>query len=236
MEVFDEAAQILKNSHFNLNDAMLKQFNTYAKLLIEWNKKINLTAILDPKEIFLKHFLDSLLILDAYEIPPHATIIDIGTGAGFPGVPLKIVRPDINLTLLDSLNKRLNFLKELSSCLKIEFNIVHSRAEDAAKKLIFREKFDVVVSRAVASLNILLEYSVPFAKVGGFFLALKGSQAETELFESTNAQKCLNVELFSIKKFSLANKNDRSILVFKKISENSSIYPRNSAKILKKPL
>lgn len=163
----EDIAMTLKKSQFDLTDSMIEQFEIYAELLIEWNKKVNLTAILKPKEIAMKHFLDSLLVLEAHKIPQGATVIDVGTGAGFPGVPLKIVRPDVKLTLLDSLNKRLNFLKFLSEFLKIDTNLVHERAEEAAKKETFREKFDVVVSRAVAPLNILLEYSVPFVKANG---------------------------------------------------------------------
>lgn len=231
-----ELPQILKKSQFNLTEKMIKQFEIYAKLLIEWNKKMNLTAILEPREIVVKHFFDSLLTLKAYEIPQNASVIDVGTGAGFPGVPLKIVRPDITLTLLDSLNKRLSFLACLKSSLNFDANLVHSRAEDASKDIKYREKFDVVVSRAVAPLNVLLEYCTPFSKLNGVFLALKGSKADLELANSKNAQKCLNVIDVSSKKFSLIDENDRNIIIFKKISNTPDIYPRNSSKILKNPL
>ena len=232
----NELSQILKKSQFTLTKKMIEQFELYAKLLIEWNKKMNLTAILDPKEIVVKHFFDSLLTLKAYEIPQNASVIDVGTGAGFPGVPLKIMRPDINLTLLDSLNKRLNFLEYLKTSLNFDANLVHSRAEYASKDIKYREKFDVVVSRAVAPLNVLLEYCIPFAKLNGVFLSLKGSNAKLELGNSKNAQKCLSVKSVASKKFSLINENDRNIIIFKKLSKTPDIYPRSSSKISKNPL
>ena len=234
--IYDDISQILEKSHFNLTKTMIRQFEIYAKLLIEWNKKMNLTTILAPKDIAIKHFLDSLLVLDAYNLPKNANIIDVGTGAGFPGVPLKIVRPDINLTLLDSLNKRLIFLEALISCLNIDANLVHSRAENAGKMMNFRECFDVVVSRAVAPLNVLLEYCAPFVRINGYFLALKGSKACLELNNSKCAQKYLNLAFVDNKKFSLVDENDRNIMAFKKISKISDIYPRNSSKISKNPL
>ena len=234
--VCNEISQMLKESPFNLTEKMIKQFENYVKLLIEWNEKMNLTAILEPKEIVVKHFFDSLLTLKAYEIPQNASVIDVGTGAGFPGVPLKIVRPDINLTLLDGLNKRLSFLECLKSSLNFDANMVHSRAEDAGKMVKYREKFDVVVSRAVAPLNVLLEYCTPFSKLNGVFLALKGSKADLELANSKNAQKCLNVIYVASKKFSLIDENDRNIIIFKKLSKTPDIYPRNSSKISKNPL
>lgn len=227
---------VLENSNFTFTETMMDQFVRYAKQLVEWNSKINLTAITDPREIAIKHFVDSLSVLDAFEIPYGAKVIDVGTGAGFPGVPLKIVRPDINLTLLDSLNKRLIFLEDLMLALNLKADLIHSRAEDAARMQILRESYDVVVSRAVAPLNVLLEYCIPFINVNGIFIAMKGSNADAELENSKNAMKCLKVKVVDIKVFSLIDKNDRSIIVFKKYSELSNIYPRHSSKISKKPL
>ena len=235
-ENHSEITQILEESHFEMTDLMINKFEKYAELLVEWNKKMNLTAITRPEEIAKKHFLDSLLLLDAYEIPYGASGIDVGTGAGFPGVPLKIFRPDIKLTLLDSLNKRLIFLENLIEILNVKAKLVHSRAEDASRKVEFREKYDVVVSRAVASLNILLEYCAPFVKVDGFFVALKGSNLQNELSNAQNAIKNLNLEVFNLVESSLMSENDRNIIVLKKISKNLNIYPRQSAKISKKPL
>lgn len=233
---FVEFEQILKKSNLEISEQMVEMFEKYADLLVEWNKKMNLTAITELREIAVKHFLDSLLTLDVFEIPHGAAVIDVGTGAGFPGVPIKIVRPDVDLTLLDSLNKRIKFLEALKDDLKFYVNLVHSRAEEAAQKENLRECFDVAVSRAVAPLNVLLEYCMPFVKVGGVFVALKGKNARYELDLAQNAIKVLNAKIFTQKSFNLVTENDRNIIVFKKIAKNSEIYPRNSAKIKKKPL
>lgn len=233
---FVEFEQILKKSNLEISKQMVEKFEKYAGLLVEWNKKMNLTAITEPREIAVKHFLDSLLTLDVFEIPHGAAVIDVGTGAGFPGVPIKIVRPDVDLTLLDSLNKRIKFLEALKDDLNFYVNLVHSRAEEAAQKENLRECFDVAVSRAVAPLNVLLEYCMPFVKVGGVFVALKGKNARYELDLAQNAIKVLNAKIFTQKSFNLVTENDRNIIVFKKIAKNLEIYPRNSAKIKKKPL
>lgn len=233
---FVEFEQILKKSNLEISDQMVEKFEKYADLLIEWNKKMNLTAITEPREIAVKHFLDSLLTLDAVEFPNGAAVIDVGTGAGFPGVPIKIVRSDVDLTLLDSLNKRIKFLEELKDYLKVNVNLIHSRAEEAAQKENLRECFDIAVSRAVAPLNVLLEYGMPFVKVSGVFVALKGKNAQSEVNLAQNAIKVLNAEIFTQKSFSLVTTNDRNIIVFKKVAKNSEIYPRNSAKIKKRPL
>lgn len=233
---FDEFEQILKESNLEISKQMVEKFEKYAGLLVEWNKKMNLTAITEPREIAVKHFLDSLLTLDAVEIPNGAAVIDVGTGAGFPGVPIKIVRPDVDLTLLDSLNKRIKFLEELKDDLKVDVKLIHRRAEEAAREENLRECFDIAVSRAVAPLNVLLEYCMPFVKVGGIFVALKGKNAQSELNLAQNAIKVLNAEIFTQKSFNLVTTNDRNIIVFKKTAKNSEIYPRNSAKIKKRPL
>lgn len=236
IDIFNELKQTLKRCSVEISDLMIDQFVLYANLLADWNKKINLTNIVEPKEVAIKHFLDSLLIFNAYKIPENMSVLDVGTGAGFPGVPLKIVRPDLDLTLLDSLKKRLIFLQSLLNSLNIKATLIHERAEVAARKDFFREKFDFVVSRAVAPLDILLEYCVPFVCVEGFFIAMKGSNVDTELDLAQNAIKKLGVETFLLKKFSLIDKNDRSIVVFKKLSNTANIYPRQSSKILKQPL
>ncbi|MBQ6570261.1 MAG: 16S rRNA (guanine(527)-N(7))-methyltransferase RsmG, partial [Clostridia bacterium] len=157
-----------------LNEQMYARFDTYAHLLEEWNQKINLTAIKEPREVVIKHFADSIIWLKYVDIPKGASVIDIGTGAGFPGIPLKIVRPDIKLTLLDSLNKRLVFLGEVCNSLEITANIVHSRAEEGGRDKKMREKFDFATARAVAHLRELSEYCLPYVKPGGSFIALKG--------------------------------------------------------------
>ncbi len=233
---FVEFEQILKKSKIEISEQMVEKFEKYANLLIEWNKKMNLTAITEPREIAVKHFLDSLLTLNAVEIPNGAAVIDVGTGAGFPGVPIKIVRPDVDLTLLDSLNKRIKFLEALKDYLKVDVKLIHDRAEEAAQEENLRECFDMAVSRAVAPLYVLLEYCMPFVKVGGVFVALKGKNAQSELGLAQNSIKVLNAEIFTQKSFNLVTENDRNIIVFKKVAKNSDIYPRNIAKIKKKPL
>ncbi len=233
---FVEFEQILKKSNLEISEQMVEMFEKYAGLLIEWNKKMNLTAITEPREIAVKHFLDSLLTLESFKFPNGAAVIDVGTGAGFPGVPIKIVRPDVDLTLIDSLNKRIKFLEVLKDDLKVDVKLIHNRAEAAAQKENLRECFDVAVSRAVAPLNVLLEYCMPFVKVGGVFVALKGKNAQSELDLAKNAMKVLNLEIFTRKSFNLVTENDRNIIVFKKMAKNLEIYPRNSAKIKKRPL
>ena len=227
--------QILAASNLILTDKMIDQFEEYAALLIDWNKKMNLTAITEPRQIAIKHFLDSLSLFSVYDVPQAAKVIDVGTGAGFPGVPLKIARPDIELTLLDSLQKRLFFLDALKNQLELKVELVHSRAEDAAKKALFREKFDVAVSRAVAPLNILLEYCLPFVKVGGVFVALKGSRAQEEINVAKKALQVLKGEIVKVEKFKLEGE-DRNIIAIKKIEEVGFLYPRSSAKIKRKQL
>ena len=225
----------LKDSGFILTDNMLTQFEQYAALLVEWNQKMNLTAITELGQIAVKHFLDSLLTLKAFPLPKNARVIDVGTGAGFPGIPIKIAKPDIHLTLLDSLQKRLTFLDELTKTIGVKAEFVHSRAEDAANLEVFREVFDVVVSRAVAPLNVLLEYCLPFVKEGGVFVALKGSKAQEEIMEARNALKVLNGEVFKVDNFNLEGE-ERNIVVIKKVSKLDAAYPRCSAKIKRKPL
>lgn len=158
-----------------LTERMVEQFTLYYELLLEWNEKINLTAITEPKEVAIKHMIDSLSCLDEKVFPDGASVIDVGTGAGFPGIPLKIFRPDLKLTLLDSLNKRIKFLQEVVDRLELsEVQCIHARAEEGARNKALREKFDVAVSRAVARLQVLAEYCIPFVRVGGYFVALKG--------------------------------------------------------------
>lgn len=227
---------ILNESQFKISNAAIEKFIIYARELVDWNEKINLTAITEPKEIAKKHFLDSLLVLKAYDIPYGAKVIDVGTGAGFPGIPMKIMRPDIHLTLLDSLNKRLIFLKDLLAKIDCDADVIHARAEEASRMSDYRENFDVVVSRAVAPLNVLLEYCMPFVKKDGVFISLKGSNAKIELDNAKNAIECLSANIFNMKKFSLVDENDRNIIIFNKISNISNIYPRHGSKISKKPL
>lgn len=219
-----------------LNELQAEQFEKYYNLLIEWNEKINLTRITEPEQVAVKHFADSLTVLNFYDIPKNATVIDVGTGAGFPGIPLKIFREDINLSLLDSLNKRLNFLSEVADEINADVTTIHSRAEDAGKDKDKRECYDLAVSRAVARLNTLCEYCMPLVKVGGSFIAMKASDYKEELKEAENAIKVLGGEISSVNEFDLDGAGERAVIVIKKIKTTPSAYPRNSKKIKNKPL
>lgn len=218
----------------SLDEKMFDRLRIYAEMLVEWNEKINLTAITEPKEIAVKHFLDCMMIFKYADIPSSASVIDVGTGAGFPGVVMKIVRPDIKLTLLDSLAKRITFLEELCKTLELEVTTVHSRAEDVPNGL--RESFDIATARAVANMRVLSEYCMPYVKVGGRFIALKGAAAQDELTQAENAIKVLGGKFEAINTFEIENAGARGIISVKKISQTLTKYPRNPAKISKQPL
>lgn len=217
-----------------LDENMSNAFLLYADMLLDWNQRINLTAITSPDEIVIKHFLDSLTIIP-YILEQNISLIDVGSGAGFPGVPLKIVRPDINLTLLDSSRKRVDFLQALSDKLEMDNTCLHNRAEDYARTT-GRERYDYVVARAVAPLAKLCEYCIPFVNVGGCFLACKGPGIEDEVSQSENTIAILGGRLQKSASFELPDGSHRCIIVIKKISQTPTQYPRNAAKILKIPL
>lgn len=224
-------------SKIELNDNQINSLEKYYELLIEWNEKMNLTALTEPHDVALKHFCDSILLLKYADIPQNSTLIDVGTGAGFPSVPIKIVRPDIRLCLLDSLNKRLIFLQEVVDTLGLkDVQIVHSRAEDGAKKADLREKFDFATSRAVAQLNVLSEYCLPYVKVGGAFLAMKGKYSEEEIADAKSAIKLLGGKTEKVDTYNLADGSERTVINVKKVSVTDKRYPRTSAKIKSKPL
>ena len=219
-----------------LSEIQLKQFYNYMNLLIEWNKKINLTAITEPNEIILKHFVDSLTI--SKYISDGTRVVDVGTGAGFPGIPLKIYRQDIEITLLDSLQKRINFLDEVIRELNLEkIETVHSRVEDFGKDKKYREKFDISTSRAVANLATLSEYLLPLVKIGGKVISMKGSLIEEELENSKNAIKILGGGIERVDEFDLPNSDiSRNIILIDKIKETPNKYPRKAGEPSKKPL
>ena len=220
----------------NLSEIQLKQFYNYMNLLIEWNKKINLTAITEPDEIILKHFVDSLTI--SKYISDGTKVVDVGTGAGFPGIPLKIVRQEIYIILLDSLQKRINFLDEVINELNLEkITTVHSRVEDFGKNKEYREKFDIATSRAVANLATLSEYLLPLVKVGGKVISMKGSLIQEELENSKNAIKILGGKIEKVDEFDLPNSDiSRNIVLIDKIKTTPNRYPRKAGEPSKKPL
>ena len=219
-----------------VSDKQYDKLYKYAEMLIEWNKMVNLTAILSPEDISQKHFLDSVLPFYLFDVKKGTKIIDVGTGAGFPSCPLKIFRDDIKVTLLDSLNKRINFLKTLSVELDLNAECIHGRAEELAHKENYREQFDMATARAVASLPMLCEYCLPFVKKGGYFIALKGGNSDDEIGASKSAIKELGGKIDKIIDYSLPNGDKRVLIAIKKISQTASKYPRNKGQITKKPL
>lgn len=226
----------LMSLNLKLDDSQIKNFYDFMNLLIEKNKVMNLTGITEPKEVILKHFIDSLTVLKY--INENDNIIDVGTGAGFPGIPLKIAENSLEITLLDSLNKRINFLNEVIE--KINLNkvkTIHGRAEDFGQDFKYREKYDVAVSRAVAPLNVLLEYMLPFVKVGGKCICMKGSNCDEEIENSRKAIEILGGKIEEIKKFNLPNSdNNRTIFIIKKVQKMSRQYPRKAGIPTKNPL
>lgn len=219
-----------------VTEEQAQSFQTYMELLLEWNEKINLTAIKEPEEIVEKHFVDSLTLLSSCTVKQGARLIDVGTGAGFPGIPLKIVRPDIELTLLDSLNKRLNFLGEVCEALRLKSIRIHRRAEEAGLDKKMRESYDIVVARAVAPLNVLSEYCIPLVKMKGIFIAMKGPGAQEELSAAEQALELLggtDVELIPI---TLPQAGERNLIVVQKKAFTPKGYPRHGGTISKHPL
>ncbi len=231
-----ETDKIFGTYGLNLSDEQYKRLYKYAELLVEWNEKINLTAITDPEGITVKHFFDSIYPFTLFELPKNSCVIDVGTGAGFPSCPLKIYRDDLNITLLDSLNKRVNFLRHVSETVDLGADCVHGRAEELGRDPYYREKFDCAAARAVANLTELCEYCIPFIKIGGVFSALKGSGGEQELEEAENAIKILGGKVEKKVNYELPNGDGRTLIVIRKISETPEKYPRNKGQIKKKPL
>lgn len=221
-----------KNIGIELNENQLNKFKIYMDYLLEYNSHTNLTAITNPTDIIIKHFLDSIVISKYVDIKKGSKVIDVGTGAGFPGVPLKIYNSDINLTLVDSLNKRIIFLNNLIEKINSNAEIYHARAEELSLNSKFREKFDFSVSRAVAPLNILSEYCLPYVKKGGFLLALKGPEVDEEI---KSAEKIINIlggELKECHSFELPlSMGDRTLIIIKKKRSTPKGYPRKNSKI-----
>ena len=211
----EKIVPVCESFGLTLDDTAKARLNTYGNMLVEWNEKMNLTAITEPEEVLYKHFLDCLLFFKNVDVKQGAKVIDVGTGAGFPGMVLKIARPDIELTLMDGLNKRLIFLNAVLDELKLEAKTVHSRAEDGGKNKEYREKYDIACARAVANLPVLCEYCIPFVKVGGQFVAMKGSAANEELAAAGNAYKILGCEKATIICENLHENEARAFIIAK---------------------
>lgn len=234
---YEAMKKLFDSCNITLAEDNYSRFLKYSSLLVEWNEKINLTAITAPDEIAQKHFLDSVLpfyLSDELKkaLSDKVRLIDVGTGAGFPSCPLKIVNDGIELTLLDSLNKRINFLKTVSDEIELNAECIHSRAEDGAKPTsALRESFDIATARAVANLTTLCEYCMPYVKVGGYFAALKGSECKGEIKDAEKGIKILGGEIREIKEYSLPNGDGRTLVLIKKVKNTPKVYPRSKAKM-----
>jgi len=221
-----------------LDEKKVEQFILYMEMLKEWNQKINLTAITEDEEIVKKHFLDSVSILQSGVIKDGMSIIDVGTGAGFPGIPLKIVKPDLKVLLLDSLNKRIVYLDDVIKSLKLDgIETIHARAEELSRKKEYREKFDIACARAVANLNKLSEYCIPYVKIGGYFISMKGPSVNDEIEGAKNAIGTLGGNLEKVIDINLPGEAmEHKLVIVKKIKQTGEKYPRKYAQIEKKPI
>lgn len=221
-----------------IDENQCNQFLKYYDILIEWNSFMNLTGITEFHEVVTKHFADSLSLIKGIDLSGNMSVLDLGTGAGFPGIPLKIVFPNLNITLMDSLNKRIKFLNEVIDQLSLtEICAVHGRAEDLGRKIEYRENFDLCVSRAVSNLASLSEYCVPFVKKNGYFISYKSGKIEEELNNSKNAIKILGGKVERVENFNLIDTDmERSFVIIKKCMNTAKIYPRSAGKPTKEPL
>ena len=237
MELRDHIISAVKDYSLTLGETQLEQLEKYYELLGDWNKKINLTAITDPEGVAVKHFADSLSLLNYTELKQGARVIDIGTGAGFPGVVLKIARPDIELCLLDSLKKRFLFLNDLLSNLGLDAEFIQGRAEEYGQDEAYRESFDLAVSRAVARLNTLSEYCLPFVRLSGRFVAFKGGDCVAEVQGAKHALSVLGGRLEKLCEFELPCEGGaRTLVITEKVAPTPDKYPRSNGKIKSKPL
>lgn len=225
---------LCEKNGITLDNTALDRFDLFARLLVEWNEKMNLTAITEPQEIEVKHFLDCLLVQKYFDFSSVKTAVDIGAGAGFPSIPLLICNEHIDFTLVDSLNKRLEFLDVVCGELGLNARLIHSRAEELGQDEDFRESFDLALARAVAPMNVLSEYCLPFVKSGGSFVALKGSN--DDITPAQNAIRTLGGELVNNISYKLNNEDIRTLAIVKKISQTLTQYPRKPKKISTKPL
>lgn len=230
--------QGLEQVGLSASEDAIQKLEQYKALLLEWNEKINLTAITESREVDIKHFVDSGTCLSTGYIKDGANIIDVGTGAGFPGVPIKILNESLHVTLLDSLNKRIKYLEDVVSKLNLkDVKLVHSRAEDGGSNKLYREKYDIALSRAVAALNVLCEYCLPFVKVGGFFICQKGPSYNEELDAAAKAIDVLGGKLREVKSYNLPFSDiTHYIIIIEKIKETPTKYPRKAGKPSSEPI
>lgn len=237
IEFKNRLQESFQTQKIDVSEKQCKKFFEYMKLLIEWNEKINLTAIVEPGQVITKHFLDSLTILN-YIGTKQQKIIDVGTGAGFPGIPIKIMDDLSEITLIDSLNKRINFLQKVINKNNLKnIRAIHGRAEDFGQDKLYREKYDVCVARAVAPMNILVEYLLPFARVNGICICMKGANIEEELEEAKKAINLLGGKIEKVESFGLSGSEDRrNIIIIRKISKTPKQYPRKAGTAKKYPI
>ncbi|MGL5244905.1 MAG: 16S rRNA (guanine(527)-N(7))-methyltransferase RsmG [Sarcina sp.] len=238
MQYFDLMKTSCDSVDMSFDESKYEKFLTYKKLLKEWNEKINLTAITEDEEIIKKHFIDCIKAFSTDEFKKAKNIIDVGTGAGFPGLPIAIMRHDVEVTLLDSLNKRINFLNTVKNSLKLSnITTIHSRAEDGARKKELRESYDIATSRAVANMCVLSEFCMPYVKIGGYFIALKGPNITEELQDAKNAITTLGGKIDSVLEVEIEGTDlKHNLVIIKKIKDTPKIYPRKAGSITKKPL
>lgn len=238
MEYFDIMNTASLDVNLAFDEEIYNKFMQYKDMIKDWNEKINLTAIVEDEQIVKKHFIDCIKIFKCSPLKEAKNIIDIGTGAGFPGIPIKIIKSDINVVLLDSLNKRINFLNEVINKIELKnISTIHGRAEDFSRKLEYREKSDVAVSRAVANLAVLSELCIPYVKVGGYFVAMKGPSVEEEIKDGKNAVSILGGKIEDIIKIEIEDSDlNHNLVVIKKIKETPKAYPRKAGTAMKKPL
>lgn len=230
----------LSKHNFELTDKQKQQFKLYFKMLIEVNEHVNLTRITEEDEVYLKHFYDSITPLFTFGavFKDGATLCDVGAGAGFPSIPLKILKPGLKVTIVDSLQKRLNFLKDLISELGLtDVELVHGRAEDVGQSKLYRERFDIVTARAVARMSVLSEYCLPLVKKGGYFVALKGPKAEDELDDGKKALEVLGGKLIKDEELTLpASEEERTLVLVQKVKSTPKKYPRQAGTPRRKPI
>ncbi|MCI5635655.1 MAG: 16S rRNA (guanine(527)-N(7))-methyltransferase RsmG [Sarcina ventriculi] len=238
MKYFELMKNACDSVEMNFDEDKYNKFITYKNLLQEWNEKINLTAITEDKEVIKKHFIDCIKAFSENQFKEAKTLIDVGTGAGFPGLPIAIMKEDLNITLLDSLNKRVNFLNIVKNSLNLtNVTTIHSRAEDGARNKELREKFDIATSRAVANMAVLSEFCLPYVKVGGYFIALKGPAITDELNDAKNAIGTLGGKLIEVIEVSVEGTDlKHNLVVIKKVKETPKTYPRKAGSITKKPI